>query len=290
MESVLPELRAADWEVGIRRRAQTGVLGVFAELPGMVREAMGISWRADRTCTLVVMIVTLVAGVMSTFGLLSTQRVLVQLFSGAPTADRVRAALPALALLAGVTMVRGALGIVMGSAQNGLTPRVVQTAERRLIEATSLGELAAFDQDAFSDDMERAHRGPDSAATLVQESENVFAGLVNLLAVAVAIIVINPLLLFALLVATVPNGYAALRSGHLRYEEFVAGRCVGAGCGFSSGRWPSGTRPVRSRRVRRFCSSGRRCWPAVIWRSWRCLSGTAPPIRPAPTQQRRTPR
>lgn len=223
MESVLPELRAADWEVGIRRRAQTGVLGVFAELPGLIREAMRISWRADRTRTLVVMVVTLVAGVMSTFGLLSTQRVLVQLFSGAPTADRVRAALPALTLLALVTMVRGALGIVMGYAQNGLTPRVVQTAERRLFEATSLVELAAFDQDAFSDDMERASRGPDSAATLVQESANVFAGVVNLLAVAVAIIVINPLLLLALLVATVPNGYAALRAGHLRYEEFVAG-------------------------------------------------------------------
>lgn len=42
MESVLPELRAADWEVGIRRRAQTGVLGVFAE-PGLIREAMRIS-------------------------------------------------------------------------------------------------------------------------------------------------------------------------------------------------------------------------------------------------------
>jgi ATP-binding cassette subfamily B protein len=33
----------------------------------------------------------------------------------------------------------------------------------------------------------------------------------------------NPLLPLALLVATVPNGYAALRAGHLRYEDFVAG-------------------------------------------------------------------
>ena len=33
MESVLPELRAADWEVGIRRRAQTGVLGYSPNYP-----------------------------------------------------------------------------------------------------------------------------------------------------------------------------------------------------------------------------------------------------------------
>jgi ATP-binding cassette subfamily B protein len=221
--SVLPELRAADWEVGIRRRAETGIFGVFAELPGLVREAVAISWRADRARTIVVVAATLVAGVMSTFGLLSTQRLLVQLFSAGPTPDRVKAALLALILLAVVTVVRGALGVVMGYAQNGLTPRVVQAAERRLFEATTRVELAAFDQDAFSDDMERATRGPDSAATLVHETANVFAGAVNLLAVAAAVIVINPLLLAALFVATVPNAYAALRAGHLRYEEFVAG-------------------------------------------------------------------
>ncbi|GGK79433.1 multidrug ABC transporter permease [Mangrovihabitans endophyticus] len=223
VESVLPELRAADWEVGIRKRAETGIFGVFAELPALVREAAAISWRADRTRTIVVLVTTLLAGVMSTFGLLSTQRLLVELFAAGPTPDRVRAALPALILLASVTAVRGGLSIVMGYAQNGLTPRVVQQAERRLFETTTRVELAAFDQDAFADDMERATRGPEAAATLVQESANVFAGMVNLLAVTVAVIVINPLLLTALIVATVPNFYAALRAGHLRYEEFVAG-------------------------------------------------------------------
>nr|WP_246607613.1 ABC transporter ATP-binding protein [Actinoplanes toevensis] len=223
LDSVLPELRAADWEVGIRRRAETGVFGVFAELPGLVREALAISWRADRVRTLVVAVATLVAGSMATFGLLSTQRFLVQLFAGGPTPDRVKAALPALILLAIVTAVRGGLGIVVGYAQNGLTPRVTQTAERRLFEVTTAVELAAFDQDAFADDMERATRGPDSAATLVQETSNMFAGLVNLTAVAIAVALINPLLLLALLVATVPNAYAALRAGHLRYATFVAG-------------------------------------------------------------------
>ncbi|MET0425587.1 MAG: ABC transporter ATP-binding protein [Actinoplanes sp.] len=221
--SVLPELRAAEWEVGIRRRAETGIFGVFAELPRLVREAVVISWRADRVRTVVVAAATVVAGVMSTFGLLSTQRFLVHLFSAGPTPERVKAALPALILLAAVTAVRGGLGIVVGYAQNGLTPRVTQAAERRLFEATTAVELAAFDQDAFADDMERATRGPDSAATLVQETSNMLAGLVNLCAVAVAVVVINPLLLGALLVATVPNAYAALRAGHLRYATYVAG-------------------------------------------------------------------
>jgi ATP-binding cassette subfamily B protein len=221
--SVLPELRNAWWEHGVRRRAETGVLGVFAELPRLVGQAVAVAWRADRARTIVVAITTACAGVMSTFGLLSTQRLLVELFSGGPTPDRVRAALPALAALAAVTAARGGLGIVVGYAQNGLTPRVNQAAERRLFEATTAVRLEAFDADAFADDMERATRGSAEAISLVQETTNMLAGVVNLLAVAVAVIVINPLLLAALVVATLPNAYAALRAGHLRYATFLAG-------------------------------------------------------------------
>jgi ATP-binding cassette subfamily B protein len=58
---------------------------------------------------------------------------------------------------------------------------------------------------------------------LVQAMTNLLAGFVNLLAVTVAVIVINPLLLAALVVATLPNAYAALRAGHLRYASYLAG-------------------------------------------------------------------
>ena len=222
-ESVLPELRNAWWEHGVRRRTETGVFGVFAELPGLIRQAIRIAWRADRARTLVVAGATIAAGAMSTFGLLSTQRVLVELFGSGPTPDRVRAALPALVVLAVVTAVRGALGIAVGYAQNGLAPRVNEAAERRLFETTTAVQVSAFDADAFADDMERATRGSDAAMGLVQNTANMFAGLVSLIAVAVAVVVINPLLLAALLVATLPNGYAALRAGHLRYATFLAG-------------------------------------------------------------------
>ncbi len=222
-ESVLPELRNAWWEHGVRRRAETGIFGVFAELPQFVGQAVAVAWRADRARTSVVGLATLGGGAMATFGLLSAQRLLVALFSAGPTPDRVRAALPALIALAVATAVRGALGIAVGYAQNGLTPRVTQAAERRLFEATTAVRLDAFDADAFADDMERATRGSDTAIALVQNTANLLAGFVSLIAVTVAVVVINPLLLLALLVATLPNAYAALRAGHLRYAHFLAG-------------------------------------------------------------------
>jgi ATP-binding cassette, subfamily B, bacterial len=76
-ESVLPELRNAWWEHGVRRRAETGVFGVFADLPKLIGHAVAVSWQADRLRTLIVAAATLGGGVMSTFGLLSAQRLLV---------------------------------------------------------------------------------------------------------------------------------------------------------------------------------------------------------------------
>ncbi|MGC9671419.1 ABC transporter ATP-binding protein [Planosporangium sp. 12N6] len=221
--SVLPELRSMWWETGIRARAETGLLRVFAELPGLVAEALRISWRADRTRTSVVAVATVGAAVMSTLGLLATQRVLIELFAGGPTPQKVWAAAPALAALAAAIAVRAGAGIATGYALNGLTPRVNQQVERALFEVTTAVRLDAFDEDAFADDMERASRGNETVVELVQGSMNLLAGLAGLLAVTVAVVMIHPLLLVALLVATVPNAGASLRAGHLRYQTFLAG-------------------------------------------------------------------
>ncbi|MEU6074200.1 ATP-binding cassette domain-containing protein [Micromonospora sp. NPDC047074] len=219
----MPELRTMWWETGLRARAEAGLFAVVAELPRLVWAALRISWRADRIRTSVVAATTLGAGVMVAFGLLATQRVLVELFAGGPTAGKVVAALPALAVLAGATALRAGMATAMGYAQNGLTPKVDQEVERGLFEVTTAVRLEAFDADAFADDMERASRGADSTTGLVQASMNLMAGLAGVLAVAVAVVVIHPLLLLALLVATVPNAWASLRAGHLRYRTYIAG-------------------------------------------------------------------
>jgi ATP-binding cassette subfamily B protein len=207
----------------MRARADAGLLAVFAELPRLVIEAILISWRADRVRTMTVATATIVAGAMAAFGLLATQRVLVELFTAGPTPDRVWSAAPALATLAAVTAVRAGLGIVTGYAQNGLTPRVDRDVERALFAVTTAVRLDAFDADAFADDMERASRGSDSVNELVQAAMNLLAGLVGLLAVITAVAVIHPLLVAALILATLPTGYASLRAGHQQYQTFLAG-------------------------------------------------------------------
>jgi ATP-binding cassette, subfamily B, bacterial len=222
-EPVLPELRSVWWESGLRARAAAGVTTVLAELPRLVVSAFRVSWRASRARTAIVVGATVLAGTMSTFGLLATQRVLVGLFTGGPTPDRVTAALPALVALALVTAVRSGLGMATGFAENGLSPLVDQQVHRRLFETTTMVRLDAFDQDAFGDEMERAWRGCDSTTQVVHAAMDLLASTVGVLAVTVAVAVIHPLLLVALILATVPGAAAALRAGHLQYQEYVAG-------------------------------------------------------------------
>jgi ATP-binding cassette subfamily B protein len=211
------------WETGMRARADARLFSVVGQLPGLVATAVRTSWRADRTRTLIVAATTITSGVMATFGLLATQRVLVELFAAGPTPDRLSSALPALLALAAVTAVRAGLGIATGYAQNGLTPRVEREVQRELYQVTTAVRLNAFDEDSFADDMERGSRGADSAMSLVRGTMHLMAGVAGLLAVTVAVVVIHPLLLLALLVATVPNGWGALRAGQLRYRTWAAG-------------------------------------------------------------------
>jgi ATP-binding cassette subfamily B protein len=52
---------------------------------------------------------------------------------------------------------------------------------------------------------------------------NLLAGTVGVLAVTAAVAIIHPLLLAALVLATVPSAWAALRAGHLQYQTYLAG-------------------------------------------------------------------
>ena len=183
------------------------------------------------------------AGVLSTFGLLATQRVLVELFERRPDAGPG----PGSAARAGhpgaVTAVRAGLGIATGFAQNGLTPLVDREVQRRLFETTTAVRLDAFDQDAFADDMERAWRGCESTTPGVQAAMNLLAGIVGVLAVAAAVVVIHPLLLLALLVATVPHlGRAAGRAPAVPRPTSPA-PCADGDCGCCNDSWPSGSPP-----------------------------------------------
>ncbi|MER5335255.1 ABC transporter ATP-binding protein [Micromonospora sp. NPDC002717] len=221
--ALLPELEDADWMHHAREFAHTSFGAVARRLPRLVREAVALAWATSRRDTVASIGLNVAAGVMTTFGLLATTSVLRELFTAGPTPDRVRAALPALTLAAAAVAARGGLTIAAGWAQARLTPQINYEVELRLFEATTAVDLAAFDDAGFAEEMDRARdRGMGEAAYIVDHTVNLVTGVVGMLATAVAVTVIQPVLLPCLLLAAVPQAATAVRIARRQYLAMLA--------------------------------------------------------------------
>lgn len=217
----LPELEAAGFYLHAAESARTGFGRLVRRLPVLIGQAAGIAWRASRLSTVLTLGFNLASGVATTFGLLATRDVAAALFTAAPTWDRVLTAVPALATVGAAVAARAGMGIAAGWAQARLSPLVTNMVESRFYGLTTRVPLAAFDDDAFSDDMQRARdRGMEGAVRLVDNTIDVLTGIVGMLAVATAVAIIHPLLLVLVLVVAVPVGWAAIRSARIQYVSY----------------------------------------------------------------------
>ncbi|WP_431881323.1 ABC transporter ATP-binding protein [Micromonospora chalcea] len=222
-ETTLPELVDPHWMHRATELAHTGFWSVARRLPALIREAISLAWATSRRDTAASLSLNVAAGVLTTLGLLATTGVLHQLFAAGPTPDRIRAALPALAVAAAAVAGRGALTIAAGWAQARLVPQINFTVERRLFETTSAVELAAFDDAGFAEEMDRARdRGLAEAGSLVNDTVNLVTGVVGVIATATAVTIIHPLLLPCLVVAAAPEAVTAVRMARRQHVDWLA--------------------------------------------------------------------
>ena len=90
--------------------------------------------------------------------------------------------------------------------------------EIRLLDLTTRVELAAFDDAAFYDAMQRARdRGLYSAPQVVTNVLNCVTGVAGIVSAAFVVAVLQPILLVLLLLAELPGGWAAVRSARIGY-------------------------------------------------------------------------
>ncbi|WP_243712727.1 ATP-binding cassette domain-containing protein [Actinomadura sp. 6K520] len=206
------------WHAKDRELAETGLVTVARRLPAVIVQATRLAWRASPGDTAATISLNLLAGIFTAFWLLATTGVLTALFSTGPTPDRVRDALPSLALVAGAVALRAGLQACAGWSQSRLNPQVRRLAELRLYEATTAVHLAALDDSEFLDELQRAQtRGLTSAPRVVQQAVDVLTGAVGMIAAAGTLGVLHPLLLPLLLLTALPEGWASVRSARMQY-------------------------------------------------------------------------
>ncbi|MEU8396988.1 ABC transporter ATP-binding protein, partial [Nonomuraea sp. NPDC048892] len=217
------EIALTGWNAHTDKMAEVGFLTIAGRLPSLVGQALRMAWAASPRDTLATVALNLLGGVFTAFGLLATTGVLTALFSEGPTPDRVVAALPSLALVAGAAVLRTATQAGAGWAQSRLTPQITRHTEERLYGLTSQVELVAYDDPDFHDALERAgSRGVSVADPVVGSAVGVVTAGVGIAAAAGVLGVLHPVLLPLLLLAVLPDAWAAVRSARMRYSTMYS--------------------------------------------------------------------
>jgi ATP-binding cassette, subfamily B, bacterial len=206
------EIHDADLAAGRRFKGMTG------RLPSLMFQVTKIAWQASPVDCAITVGCDLAAGLLSAFGLLATTHVLAALLDSGPTPSRVRAALPALLFVLAVTVVTMTLNLAAQWTENRLLPEVTRIAERRLLTATTRVDLTAFDTPGFYDSLQRARdRGVQEASRGVELATSILVGAARLAASMSVLVILAPVLLPLLLVAAVPDAWAAVRIAKMRY-------------------------------------------------------------------------
>ncbi len=222
------EVDLSRWYTHSEAAATARFTVVARRLPALTRQALRLAWQSGRADTVATLVLNVVSGVFTAFGLLATTGVLDALLAAGPTTGRVRAALPALLLVAGAGMARSVLSAAAGWSQARLEPRVHQRVEMELYEVTSGIDLASYDDSEFYEALMRAEgRGASAASEVVSSTIDMVTAATSFAAAAIAVATLHPLLLPLLLVTAVPEGWAAVgvaRSQYLMMLSTVAPR------------------------------------------------------------------
>ncbi|TYB52231.1 ABC transporter ATP-binding protein, partial [Nonomuraea sp. PA05] len=219
----LGEISFSEWYAHTDKMAEVGFLTIARKLPSLVGQALRMAWRASPRDTVATIALNLLGGAFTAFGLLATTGVLTALFSEGPTPDRVMAALPSLAVVAGAAILRTTMQAGAGWAQARLDPQVTRLTEERLYGLTSRVSLVAYDDPEFHDALQRARlRGVAMADSVVTCTIDVVTAAVGIAAVAGVLVVLHPVLLPLLLLAVVPDAWAAVRSARMQYATMYS--------------------------------------------------------------------
>ncbi|MEU7852174.1 ABC transporter ATP-binding protein [Nonomuraea sp. NPDC049141] len=199
-----------------------GVWRMCRRLPATSRAVLAIVARAAPRQAVTVLLLQLVSGAATAFGLLATTGALERLLAAGPTVEVVAAALPMLVLVAGAYVLRGAVETAIAAAYARLTPEVRRMAEGELFAAGLRVELAAYDDAGFYDRMQRARdRGLFHLARAVDNLVDLIGAALAFAAAVTGLAVLHAALLPVLVLGVFPSAWTVQRSARLAYAHMT---------------------------------------------------------------------
>ncbi|MBR7836685.1 ABC transporter ATP-binding protein [Actinospica durhamensis] len=186
-------------------------LGTLARrLPEVMGLCLRLSWRTDARAVVMLLACQIANGVLTAFGLLATQRVLVSLLAEGPTPGRVRAAIPSLLVVGAAAMCAALLGVAGKAASGALRPKVARLAYRELLQRAVRVELLRFQQPEFKDLIAAAQFGAGWAEYMLEQISALITSAAGIAAAAGVLAALKWQLVPLLILAVVPDGVNTL--------------------------------------------------------------------------------
>ncbi|MEV6681808.1 ABC transporter ATP-binding protein [Streptomyces erythrochromogenes] len=211
----------AGWSNHDYARLEGRLLSTLRSMPRMVAGTLRLAWDTDRTALLTVAASEAGQGVTSAVGLLVLSEVLRTLLGAGTPAERLHAAMPALAAGALVAVLGAVLASRSTAAAGRLEPKIERAAHEQYLKAAVEVELEAIEDGEFRRLLDSAQWGPPSARRTVGACVATLGGIISLVATAGVLTVLHPLLLPMLLLIAAPRGWGAMRVAQRRYLSVI---------------------------------------------------------------------
>ncbi|MCZ0989770.1 ABC transporter ATP-binding protein [Streptomyces diastatochromogenes] len=189
-------------------------------LPGMLASSLRLARQADPRAARIVLAAEVGRGAAQAVSLLAVNSALGKLLAGPDIAQRLRAAAPALVVMAAVMLVAALLRAASTYATGRLEPKVERVATELYLERAANVELAAIEDHAFHKLLDTAQYGARSARSMISYGARVINAVISLIAAAGVLTVLHPALLPLLVTMTLPSAWGALTNARRRYESF----------------------------------------------------------------------
>lgn len=213
-----PELQTPYWQIDGNAGKAPKLLVLAKRMSSAARPVLGILRRATPRWAVAALVAQLLSGSITMASLLLTTQLLQRLLSPASIAERLQSSSPFLILLCIAFLVRVACDATSEAAKAHMAPKIRRTAEQDLID-TSLGvDLASFDESEFYDRLQRARdRGIQYFDTATTQFVEVLSATFSAGGAAVAIFLLQPLLVPILMLAVLPIGWVAIANARIQY-------------------------------------------------------------------------
>lgn len=193
------------------------------QLPSITWAALRFVWRADRTSSLVTAGNDVVSALVGGAQVLVVGALLARLVGEAPIDRAVREATPWVAALVVTQLASSLFNAVVRGRSQLYQERVAHAANRRILAVASNVDLLSFESPAFFDRLQRVETQAQFRPIQVVQSTNMLlSGLSGSAGIVVALFVLQPWLVPALLATYLPVMLATRRAAWMQYE-FVRG-------------------------------------------------------------------